>query len=188
MVSFPETVLTSDPRVQRIPLNENNDPMVDVALHGNPGLEIDDRMAPLAGSERYLVRRTVVEKLQESVTLLPSGYRIGAVEGYRAPGVQRVVYAEYLESLKQRHPEWSEDEVQQTATRFASPPDLITPHSTGRAVDIVYSTLMVDKLMLVAMSTRPRKLVAEGVTPTPYSTSRVTRTGRCSLMPFVPWG
>lgn len=137
MTIYPKTVLTSDPRVQGVPLGETNDPLVDVSKGGYPGLGIDERMGYLAGMERFLLRSEVVNLLVRAVELMPEGYRLALVEGYRSQEVQDSVYQGYLDQLRETHPDWGDEETKQVAARFASRPDMIAPHSTGGAADVL---------------------------------------------------
>ena len=86
-----------------------------------------------------LMRRSLAEKLCEASRLLPTGYRLAIVEGWRAPHIQRRMYQLVWNQFRERHPEWSETMLKRVVNRFTAPlhPRVPPPHTTGGAVDLM---------------------------------------------------
>lgn len=131
-----QVTLVSDPAVQNIPLGENGELLVDVGTLNEERLRTDSRLAE-AGEFRFMVREGVLHRLRRAAAALPQGWNIALVEGYRSRDYQERVYTEYLDALRSGNPSWDEDYVRTMATRFASSPEAVAPHSTGGAVDIL---------------------------------------------------
>ena len=121
--------------LKRVPIQDNGEPLVDFQI-ACPGLVLD---YPRFDYRREtLVRASVAEKLSEAVRRIPSGYRLGIVEGWRPPHIQRRMYLATWNRFKARHPEWSDAQLRRVVNRFTAPMNLRVPppHSTGGAVDV----------------------------------------------------
>lgn len=125
-----DVVLISDPRVTSIPVAECGEPLVDV----RGTFAVDGRLADEEGAFARL-REGVAGRLGEAQRLLPAGYRLLVVEGYRPPALQRRYFAEYLDELRATYPDMSPDELHVAASRFVSPIE-VAPHTAGAAVDL----------------------------------------------------
>jgi len=91
-----------------------------------------------------LLRKSVAEKLRDAnLALLKLGYRIQVVEGWRAPHIQKRMYAAVWELMGKRHPDWSETKLRRTVNQFTAPMSLRVPppHTTGGAIDVAITDL-----------------------------------------------
>jgi D-alanyl-D-alanine dipeptidase len=70
---------------------------------------------------------------------LPSDVRLGVVEGWRAPHIQRRMYLAVWQRFQALHPNWSDVTLRRVVNRYTAPLNLRVPppHSTGGAVDLV---------------------------------------------------
>ncbi len=123
-------VLLSDPRIAGIASAECGEPMVDA----RDALRFDRRLADADG--RYgLLRAGVVERLVAAESLLPSGFQLLVIEGYRPPSLQRAYFEDYRRELLAAHPDWDGPRSHVEASKFVAPPE-VAPHQTGGAVDL----------------------------------------------------
>ncbi|MEV0995584.1 M15 family metallopeptidase [Nonomuraea sp. NPDC050202] len=121
-----EVVLISDPRVTSIPVQESGEPLADVRGR----LRVDPRLADEQGAYAHL-RSGVLERLEHAESLLPDGYHLLIVEGYRPVATQRRIFDEYRATLTGLSPE----ESYVAASRYVSPVE-VAPHTAGAAVDL----------------------------------------------------
>ncbi|MGR6922744.1 M15 family metallopeptidase [[Actinomadura] parvosata] len=121
-----EVVLISDPRVTSIPVQESGEPLADVRGR----LRVDPRMADEQGAYAHL-RAGVLQRLEHAESLLPDGYHLLIVEGYRPVATQRRIFDEYRATLTGLTPE----ESYVAASRYVSPVE-VAPHTAGAAVDL----------------------------------------------------
>lgn len=122
----------ADARVTGMSVEDCGEPLTD--LRGCPAVAADLRKQDAAGAFAH-VREGLRRRLEGAAELLPSGMRLLLVEGYRPPALQERYFAEYRGQLRKLHPEWSGEELHQSASRYVAPPD-VAPHTTGGAVDI----------------------------------------------------
>ncbi|MEV5414371.1 M15 family metallopeptidase [Thermopolyspora sp. NPDC052614] len=129
-----DIVLISDPVVTSIPVEDIGEPLVD--LRGR--FAIDTRLADREGAYAHL-REGLVARLSEAQVLLPAGYRLLIVEGFRPPELQRRYFDEYKDELRSTFPDMSPDELHTAASRYVSPIE-VAPHTAGAAVDLTLCT------------------------------------------------
>lgn len=129
-----DIVLISDPRVTSIPVDDIGEPLVD--LRGR--FAVDTRLADEDGAYAHL-REGLATRLEEAQRLLPAGYRLLIVEGYRPPALQRRYFEEYKEELRTTYPDMTPDELHVAASRYVSPIE-VAPHTAGAAVDLTLCT------------------------------------------------
>ncbi|MCC9711048.1 D-alanyl-D-alanine carboxypeptidase family protein [Streptomyces sp. MNU76] len=127
-----EIILMSDPRVAAVPVDDRDEPLVDVRRAGP--LLVDERKADGTGAYAHL-RAEVHDRLLKAQDLLPDGLRLLFVEGYRPPALQRAYFERYAAEQRALHPDWPADHIREAASRYVSPPE-IAPHSAGAAVDL----------------------------------------------------
>ncbi|MEP6756321.1 MAG: M15 family metallopeptidase [Chthonomonadales bacterium] len=86
-----------------------------------------------------ILRKSVAEKLHAATLLLPDGYRISVVEGWRAPFIQARMYRAVWNIFATKNPEWSQTKLTRTVNQFTAPANtkVPPPHTTGAAVDII---------------------------------------------------
>jgi zinc D-Ala-D-Ala dipeptidase len=129
-------ILVDDPRVLGVPIQECDEPLVD--LREYPLLVTTDH--PKAQSQaktRLHCREGVAQRLLLADTRLPEGVRLLIVECHRPLELQDEYWETQLETLRERHPDWPEDKLAEENAKFVAPPEIVPPHSTGGAVDLV---------------------------------------------------
>ena len=131
-----QVTLIADPRVVRIPIEDCDEPLVDLRDYARGGsLAFDARKQDDAGLWLH-VRAGVADRLQHAQAAAPSGVRLLVVEGFRPIAVQAFYFERYLKELRAEHPMWGSDRLRDFASRYVAPPDAVPPHSTGGAVDV----------------------------------------------------
>lgn len=122
--------------LRRVRIVECGEPLVDF-LAGCPGLLLD---APRFQYRREtLLRRSVAERLCRANGLLPAGYRLAVVEGWRPPHIQRRMYRFVWDRFAAAHPDWSPVTLKRVVNRYSAPMNdrVPPPHTTGGAVDVM---------------------------------------------------
>jgi zinc D-Ala-D-Ala dipeptidase len=129
--------LIDDPRVLRIAITDNGEPLVD--LRGTAPLAVDHARADVQqlSDNPFQVRAGVAERLGRAQTSLPGGYQLQIKEGWRPVWVQQRIWELCLDRLRASRPELSEEQLKRENARFVAPPGIAPPHSTGGAVDVV---------------------------------------------------
>ncbi|TDD05688.1 dipeptidase [Nonomuraea deserti] len=125
-----DVVLISDPRVASVPVQECGEPLADVRGR----LRVDSRMADDDGAYAHL-RSGLLDRLEKAEGLLPDGYHLLIVEGYRPIATQRRIFDGYRAELEAAFPDMSPDESYVAASRYVSPVE-VAPHTAGAAVDL----------------------------------------------------
>ncbi|KAB8195679.1 dipeptidase [Nonomuraea phyllanthi] len=125
-----DVVLISDPRVTGILVQECGEPLADVRGR----LRVDDRLADDEGAYAHL-RSGLLDRLERAERLLPDGFHLLVVEGYRPIATQRRIFDGYRAELQAAFPEISPDEAYIAASRYVSPVE-VAPHTAGAAVDL----------------------------------------------------
>ncbi|SEL67194.1 M15 family metallopeptidase [Nonomuraea pusilla] len=125
-----DIVLISDPRVAAVPVRECGEPLAD--MRGR--LRVDTRMADPAGAYAHL-REGLATRLEQAERLLPAGYHLLLVEGYRPIPTQRGIFDAYVAELHEAYPGISPEEAHVAASRYVSPVE-VAPHTAGAAIDL----------------------------------------------------
>jgi D-alanyl-D-alanine dipeptidase len=136
-VAEPETYGETITAVSRIPIEDNGERLVDPR-------ELDGRVLfaeahPWTRFPRTpWVREGVARMLAAAQAALPAGQRLQIIEGYRSLDVQRALFLHACETLRRRHPDWSEEHLRECANAWVAAPDVTAPppHVTGGAVDV----------------------------------------------------
>ncbi|WP_283134761.1 M15 family metallopeptidase [Rhizohabitans arisaemae] len=129
-----DVVLMSDSRVGAIPVEECGEPLHDVRGR----LRMDDRLRDHEGAYAQL-RSGLLDRLLQAQRLLPDGYRLLVVEGFRPKDLQRKYFDEYASELRAAHRDWSEEQLRVAASRYVAPIE-VAPHIAGAAVDLTLCT------------------------------------------------
>jgi D-alanyl-D-alanine dipeptidase len=137
-------ILLSDPRISAIASADNGEPLIDV--REVPELRWDTRLADEAGAFARL-REGVLRRLLTAQSLLPYGFRLLIVEGYRPSALQRRYFEEYRDELHRKYPQWTADRLHVEASKYVAPPE-VAPHGTGGAVDLTLCTAAGEELDL----------------------------------------
>ncbi|WP_370276971.1 hypothetical protein [Pontibacterium sp.] len=131
----------SSPQVQAIPVEECDDPLVDIALASDLKFGPPPECPETAPHYRF-VRQSILKRLQHAQSLLPDGIYLRLYEGYRSLQVQQLLFDQECARVQQRQPELSDEQAYVETTRLVSAvqrPDgsrNVPPHVTGAAVDV----------------------------------------------------
>lgn len=119
-----------------IPIRDEGEPLVDFLEH-IPELVLD--RPRFKYRRETLVRAGVAERLKMAISRLPIGYRLGMIEGWRPPHIQKRLYLASWKLIKERHPEWSDVTLKRVVNRYTAPVGtrVPPPHTTGGAIDVV---------------------------------------------------
>jgi D-alanyl-D-alanine dipeptidase len=92
-------------------------------------------MADVTGDDIY-VREEVARMLADANSRLRlAGLNLIVGYGYRAPAVQERYWNTSLDNVRQEHPDWSQEQVEEEADRHAADPK-VAGHITGGCVDV----------------------------------------------------
>ncbi|MCC2275486.1 hypothetical protein LKL35_08630 [Streptomyces sp. ET3-23] len=117
-------ILTSDPHVAAIPIEECGEPLVDVRACRD--LLVGGLKSEPAGHFAHL-RQAVLERLLHAQSQLPAGLRLLFAEGCRPPQLQRSSFEKYAGELRAGDPNWSEEQIRSPARAEHTP-----AHRRGR--------------------------------------------------------
>jgi D-alanyl-D-alanine dipeptidase len=126
-------------RAQRLGVAEadNGEPMVkansyDATIVVQPALP---DMKDITGDDIY-VRDEVAHMLADANARLQlADLNLIVGYGYRAPAVQEQYWNTAIEKVRQEHPNWSEDQIEEEADHYAADPQ-VAGHITGGCVDL----------------------------------------------------
>ncbi|MCS5710635.1 M15 family metallopeptidase [Candidatus Berkiella aquae] len=133
-------VLIADPEILAIPIQENNDPLINLVDQK----EITYGPAPIDpnNTDYTKMRKTVYEKLKQAQKTLPNGLKFCLYEGYRSLDLQQKIFDERYQLLHKANPKMTHEELFRESTKFVSPvvnldgSKNVPPHSTGAAIDV----------------------------------------------------
>lgn len=127
---------------REVPIEPVHEPMVRVSDIGRRVSE-DPRYHHLGlpGAEpECRVREGVAIRLARAAASLPSGLSLVVWDGHRTLETQGALFDSYLDDLREQHPDWSADALEEEAARYVTPPSSSRyappPHLTGGAVDL----------------------------------------------------
>jgi D-alanyl-D-alanine dipeptidase len=126
-------------RAQRLSVTEtdNGEPLVRAESY-DPTIVIQPAlsdMEPFTGKDIY-VREKVAQMLADAnAKLRLAGLNLIVGYGYRAPAVQEQYWNTSVENVRQEHPDWSQDQIEDEADHFAADP-AVAGHITGGCVDL----------------------------------------------------
>jgi D-alanyl-D-alanine dipeptidase len=87
------------------------------------------------------VREGVADRLEKAAELLPRGHHLIAMDAHRTLEVQEALYEQYEGGLKEKHPDWTSEELSAETQKYVSLPShdrtRPSPHNTGASVDVV---------------------------------------------------
>jgi len=111
--------------------HDNGEPLVDIR-------EVAPSIRVLRPSVIPYVRQTVAEMCEKAAVLLPEGYHLGLVEGWRPIERQQRIYDRIWEFAKEAFPNRDHAALRRTVCRWVAPTDQKAPpgHCTGAAVDV----------------------------------------------------
>ncbi len=170
---------TPDPRTAREPMaalnrvriDENHDPLVDIRDRC-PTAIVLDRACPF-------LRRHVADLLNAALGSLPAGLNLQIGTGMRTIGMQSAGWDRYHAQLRADHPNWPLSTLRRATNRFFAPYDQPAPpgHCTGGAVDVT----LLNEAGEIMDVTSP----LEGWTAAPTWSARISETARTNRMVLV---
>jgi D-alanyl-D-alanine dipeptidase len=136
-------------QLRRVKIVECGEPLVDF-LRTCPDLFLD--RPRFRYRRETLLRESVAARLCRADGLLPPGFRLAVIEGWRPPYIQRRMYRTLRDRFRAEHPDWSETMLTRMVNRYSAPMNtrVPPPHTTGGAID----------LMLADTSGRPLDLTS----------------------------
>lgn len=133
-------ILIADPRILAVNIVENKEAMVELknqsTIAYGPSPEIPNN------TDYTQMRKTVYDKLVQAQDLLPKGLRFCLYEAYRSLQLQKMLFDNRFDLVKNQYPHWTQDQVFNDTIKLISPvinqdgSKNIPPHSTGAAVDV----------------------------------------------------
>ena len=140
---------------KEVPLKEGGEPLVPIgSFVGNDfdriftsSIYYGERQDSPYGRESLVgslvttfARKEVAEQLLKVESSLPPGQHIIVYDSYRPLEVQQSIYDQYFNALKQKHPDWTDEQLSDETQRFVSipstNPDRPSPHNTGGSIDV----------------------------------------------------
>ena len=125
----------SDDYVERIPIKDNNEPLVDLEKYVKR-LIIRKKSVINKKIKKILVRKTIAKMLKDAEKFLPKGYNFIIYDGYREEKIQKTYFTNHFKKLRQQHPNWPEKRLRKIASNYVADPKRVCPHLTGGAIDI----------------------------------------------------
>lgn len=119
--------LIDDPRVLRVAISDNGEPLVDV--RSITALDVDQARAQVQqlSDNPFCVRAEVAQRLARAQACLPDGYQIQVKEGWRPIWVQQRLWDQCLDRLQESHPHLGPEEARRENARFVAPPGTAPP-------------------------------------------------------------
>lgn len=135
--------------LNRMPENENNEPLVDLRVVA-PEVRVG-RLTTIP-----FVRQTVAEMTHKAALSLPKGIVLVVSDAWRPKERQQRIYDWFWKCAKEAHPERDYSALRRTVNRFVAPPDHKAPpgHCTGAAIDCWLESEEGEALDLVSPFTR----------------------------------
>lgn len=124
---------------------EKPEPLVDLAREERlkPYLVLSPQyyQQGIEGSiERMWVRKGVAATLYRAALLLPEGCKFKIWDAWRPLAVQQALFDKWIDSLRKKRPELSEEVLREEAQKYVSlpsaDPSKPSPHNTGGAIDL----------------------------------------------------
>lgn len=129
----------TDFELMKIPIRERGEPLVNLREYAR---DIIIEIEPVSKKFQRLregtcfVRESVAIKLAQAQSLLPRGYRLKIVDGYRSLAAQKRIYSDVLQEMQKKFPRLSLRALQWETDKWVANPKTIPPHTTGGAVDV----------------------------------------------------
>jgi D-alanyl-D-alanine dipeptidase len=135
---IPKKPSRSEPvtELKKVPIVECGEPLVNF-LEVSPELLFD--RPRFTYRRELLARKSLAEKLGVAARNLPEGYKLAAIECWRAPIIQQRMYKAVWNRFHERNPQWSESHLRRVVNQFTAPMNFRVPppHTTGGAVDLM---------------------------------------------------
>jgi D-alanyl-D-alanine dipeptidase len=127
-------ILKALPRAawEGITIEENGESLVECLDSPRLKLGSTDKGYPTS----FLIRKSVLEKLQRVVENLPAGFKLMLIEGYRSVEAQKLSWDRKVEKLRAEHSEWTEEQIEAQVRLVVAKPNPLANHNCGGAVDV----------------------------------------------------
>jgi len=99
-------------------------------------IEDDEKKKDMDDTKTPYLREAVKEKLRKAIDNLPNGYGILLREAYRDYVVQMDWFLKTYLKLHRKYPELKKEEIYKQTVKYATDPDVYSPHITGGAIDL----------------------------------------------------
>lgn len=118
-------------RLDRIPLEENGEPLVDLRLVAPSVKIVRPQTIPWC-------RKRVAEMAEQAAQMLPKGVHLGVTDAWRPLDRQQRIYDFMTQSAIEAFPDRSHASIRRTVNRWVAPPHSKSPpgHCTGAALDV----------------------------------------------------
>ncbi len=131
--------IISDFEIMKIPAKDCKEPLVSLRDYSKEIIIDIDRTSKkyekLRKEECY-VRETVAIMLSQAQSLLPEGYKLKIIDGFRSLATQKKIYNLVFKEILRKNPAWSENSIKKEVDKWVANPSTVPPHSTGGAVDV----------------------------------------------------
>ena len=84
----------------------------------------------------FLVRKSVLDKLEKVSESLPEGFNLAIIEGYRNMENQQKSWYRSFDALKIENPSWSDGQIENQVKLVVAKPNPLANHHCGGAVDL----------------------------------------------------
>lgn len=141
MMTKTEILLIADPRVLAVEVRDCGEALVDLKITGGMAYGPPPEV-PESAPYYTQMRQGVFDRLMRAQKDLPCGWRFKLYEGWRSWDLQKFLFDNRYNRLRQDNPDKTHEEIFVMTTRIVSPvinldgTENIPPHATGAAVDI----------------------------------------------------
>lgn len=134
--------------------SKNDFTAVEVTNKINPRIKIEPIYfnMGLSTSAQIFARSAVLNRLLNALDLLPAEYGFWVWDIYRPRAVQAKLFSWMKDEVKKNYPQLSNQEIDEKARQFASPPSQIgdaycPPHLSGGAIDLTLYEIESGKIL-----------------------------------------
>ena len=137
----------NDKRILNVKVNDNGEKLLNILdlpkiyLPSQVVIEDEEKEKEMDDSKTPYLRETVKEKLRRAIDNLPEGWGILLREAYRPYEIQMDWFLKLYLKFHSKYPELKKEQLYKEAVKYATDPDVYSPHVTGGAIDLA----MVDK-------------------------------------------
>ncbi len=131
---------------QNVKINENNEPLVEVIETNRLKIGLVEKRY----EAKFLVRKSVAEKLYKVAENLPENINLVLIEGYRTLEMQKQSWDAKFAKLKNDNQNWPDSQIEFYVNMVIAKPSPLANHHCGGAIDV---TLAYENGELVDMGT-----------------------------------
>lgn len=134
-----EQIFINDEKLSKVLTQDNSEEMVNIKDYLPKIIFKPTSYLKKSGfvGQSLFIRKNVATKLAQAQKLLPNGYKLVLMCGFRPLSLQKKHFQETFTKISKEHPNWTKKEVMVVASKNVAPLGLIIPpHSTGGAIDV----------------------------------------------------